>query len=313
MNDLERLKLLIRCGVATERHLEEAGPDLVRAAKTEDGAVQLSVTDSDAELVSEERRVLRFIWSTEVVNRQGDIVRSSGWDTSSFARNPIALYQHDSYAPLGTSPLFGVNAAAKNLWGDIAFAPAGTSPEIDARWKLAKAGVLRAVSVGFMPLTWEDPQGEDRKKLGLGRFGVVYTKQELLEISLVSIPANPEALRLSVKHAIDAGQIDDREADAFMRSTVETERDLFRRLSGLAAKRTSAPRPELPWERVTEQMEHLAAGQARLERAVAALGERVDAAAAAKVQCSEAGSGWDAGQLLDLIDRRAQRLKGQAL
>ena len=46
---------------------------------------------------------------------------------------------------------------------------------------------MRASSVGFIPKEWEDMDG----KGGVWR---KYTKQELLELSLVSVPANPEAL-----------------------------------------------------------------------------------------------------------------------
>jgi hypothetical protein len=48
-------------------------------------------------------------------------------------------------------------------------------------------GILRAVSVGFAPI--------ERKPLDDG--GVRFTKQELLETSLVSIPANPAAVQLA--------------------------------------------------------------------------------------------------------------------
>jgi phage head maturation protease len=49
---------------------------------------------------------------------------------------------------------------------------------------LAKSGVIKAVSVGFIPIV--------REPLRDGSFR--FTKWELLELSLVSVPANPNAL-----------------------------------------------------------------------------------------------------------------------
>jgi hypothetical protein len=52
------------------------------------------------------------------------------------------------------------------------------------------AGVLRAVSVGFHPSKYEPIEGS---KTG----GLRFTEQELVECSLVSVPANPNALALA--------------------------------------------------------------------------------------------------------------------
>ena len=57
---------------------------------------------------------------------------------------------------------------------------------------LYKGGFLNAVSVGFIPVRWENGSEEKgyRRK---------YLEQELLEVSAVSIPANPNALTLGLK------------------------------------------------------------------------------------------------------------------
>src|SRR5205823_2028683 len=60
---------------------------------------------------------------------------------------------------------------------------------------------LNAVSVGFIPLSWENGSQEAgyRRK---------YLEQELLEVSAVSIPANPNALSLGLKAgAIEKGDL----------------------------------------------------------------------------------------------------------
>jgi hypothetical protein len=66
-------------------------------------------------------------------------------------------------------------------------APKGTSPRHDEVRKLVDAKILRAISVGFMPIRSEP-------RLNSKNGGVRYLQMELTEASLVSVPANPSAL-----------------------------------------------------------------------------------------------------------------------
>lgn len=302
MKDLERLALLIRSGLVTDRAFKEAGEAAVIKAKTECGALMRA--HADEVVLSPESRTARFIWSTASVDRMGDVIEVAGWDTRDFSRNPIALYQHDHDLPLGRSPQHAKDVAAGKLWGEIAFAPAGADPFIDSRWKLVEAGILRATSVGFLPDDVHVPTKSERQELGMGDYGVIYRAQSLLEISLVTVPANPDALGASVKRCVDDGILSDKEADAFMAEHVATEREIFRRLNGLASRRSSAPRPELP--DLGPQIEQLSATVGRIEAAVKALGDRLSATAVADAR-GTAGAGYDAGELLQLIDRHTPR------
>jgi hypothetical protein len=69
----------------------------------------------------------------------------------------------------------------------IEFSEEGINPEADIYRKLYKTGFMNASSVGFQPKEWEDGDG---KKTPYRTF----KKQELLELSLVSVPANSDAL-----------------------------------------------------------------------------------------------------------------------
>jgi hypothetical protein len=42
-----------------------------------------------------------FILIDESVDRMGDVILSSSWDLSSFNRNPVALFSHNSEFPIG--------------------------------------------------------------------------------------------------------------------------------------------------------------------------------------------------------------------
>ena len=74
------------------------------------------------------------------------------------------------------------------LIGDIQFAPADTSEFADRVFRMVRGGFVQAVSVGFAPIEW-------RWAKEPGRLGAIdFIRQTLLEISVVTIPANKEAL-----------------------------------------------------------------------------------------------------------------------
>lgn len=132
---------------------------------------------------------LEFVLSDATVDRYGDIVEASGWDLRNFKRNPIALFGHSSSFPIGTWS--DIRVEGGKLLGKLNLAMRGTSQRLDEVISLVEQGILRAVSVGFRPAEWEpiDP----KKPYG----GQRYKRQELLETSLVSIPANPAALQVA--------------------------------------------------------------------------------------------------------------------
>ena len=130
---------------------------------------------------------LEFILSDATPDRHGDVIDPGGWDLSNFARNPICLFNHNANMPIGTWAGLRVEKGA--LRGYLTLAPEGTSSRIDEVRKLVAASVLRSVSVGFKPIASE-PRGQ-------GLPGIRFTKQELIETSLVSIPSNPAALAVA--------------------------------------------------------------------------------------------------------------------
>lgn len=134
-----------------------------------------------------------YILSDETVDRYGDVIMAGGWDLSNFKKNPIALFNHDSDEVIGTWE--NVRVEGKRLIGKLKLAAEGTSPTVDKVRRLVQQGILRAVSVGFNPTQYE-PLNEKADPFW-GPFR--YLKQELLETSVVSVPANPGAMQLSVR------------------------------------------------------------------------------------------------------------------
>jgi HK97 family phage prohead protease len=132
-----------------------------------------------------------YVLSDETPDRMGDIIESAGWELTEFKKNPIALFGHRSDFPVGRWRNVGINKDTKQLRGHLELAPKGASPRIDEIRALVEAGILRAVSVGFkpidsVPINAKDPWSGSR-----------YSKQELVECSLVAVPANPNALSVA--------------------------------------------------------------------------------------------------------------------
>lgn len=143
--------------------------------------------------VVEEDRTARFIASDATVDRYGDIVEPKGWDLANFRRNPIFLWMHSQYQPIGTVKKIGLEDGA--LIATVRFYDPGDSKIADDLWRLVKKKKLRAVSVGFTVKSADDYEyirdESDRVT------GIRYLRQELLELSLVSVPANPNALQVA--------------------------------------------------------------------------------------------------------------------
>jgi HK97 family phage major capsid protein/HK97 family phage prohead protease len=132
---------------------------------------------------------LEFVLSDATVDSYGDVIDPDGWDLKNFKKNPIALFGHSSGFPIGTWS--NVRVEGGKLLGKLSLAARGTSARLDELIALVEQGILRAVSVGFMPIKADpidpkEPYGPQR-----------YLRQELRECSLVSVPANPAALAVA--------------------------------------------------------------------------------------------------------------------
>lgn len=138
--------------------------------------------------VNEAERTLVGIASTEVIDRYGDIVKQDGWILDNFKKNPVMLWAHN-YHDLPIAKIIDVNVSGGKLTFKAQFPKPGLNELADKIFELFKDGVLNAFSVGFIPVEYEPNE----------HGGYTYTKQELLEISAVTVPANQEALAMALK------------------------------------------------------------------------------------------------------------------
>lgn len=128
---------------------------------------------------------IEFIASSNAVDREGESIDPMGWDLSNIGKNLPLLWSHDARElPIGK--VTEAHVEGNNLVAAVKFAH-----EVNAFAKevydLVKAGFLNAVSVGFIPKAY-DNEGN-------------MISQELLELSVVNVPANQEALRSNMYQA----------------------------------------------------------------------------------------------------------------
>ena len=155
---------------------------------------------SEIRKVDEESRTITFVASDDTKDSAGTVLNQDNWDLRRFNSNGVIGYQHKVYGGWDDTDnpdnVIGKGVAYiedKKLMVDITFEPADINPLADKIYKKIQFGSLRAVSVGFLPI--------GRGKFGEGEDSETYyfAGQELLEVSVVNIPANPNALKKGVE------------------------------------------------------------------------------------------------------------------
>jgi len=140
-------------------------------------------------------RQYEFTASTADMDRDGEVIDVEGWDLRNFKKNPVIMYAHAyNTLPIGKATHIGIKDG--KLKNTVEFPPEGTYEFADIVERLVNTGYLKTESVGFIPRKWEDGDGGEKTPRR------TYTKQELLEISIVPIPSNPNALMNAVKEGI---------------------------------------------------------------------------------------------------------------
>jgi HK97 family phage major capsid protein/HK97 family phage prohead protease len=142
--------------------------------------------------VEEDQRIIRGVATTPNPDRVGDIVEPLGVQF----KNPMPLlHQHDHDKPVGTVTFDkptkdGITFEARL---PIIEQAGPLRDRVETAWGEIKAGLVRAVSIGFRALEYSF----------LDEGGIRFNKSEVLELSLVSVPANADAVISTIK-SIDA-------------------------------------------------------------------------------------------------------------
>ena len=137
-----------------------------------------------------DRPVVSFIASTANADRYGDVINQRGWDLSKYRKNPVILLNHNANAlPIGRGE---VDVVDGELMVDVEFDM--DDPQAKEIARKTKAGFMNAVSVGFNPLDATPRNMLEKSHPAYGQSGQYFDRAELLEISIVTIPANGEAV-----------------------------------------------------------------------------------------------------------------------
>lgn len=146
--------------------------------------------------VQEEQRTLQGIASTPTPDRVQDVVNPMGMQQ----RGPVNLFlYHDHKMPVG---IVSFGKPTKNGIPFTAQIPnvieEGTVKErVNEAWHSVKYKLLQAVSIGFVPID----DGYEVLRSG----GLLYKTWEILELSMIGVPCNPEALISAFKACDPAG------------------------------------------------------------------------------------------------------------
>jgi HK97 family phage major capsid protein/HK97 family phage prohead protease len=138
--------------------------------------------------VQEDQRIIRGTATTPTPDRTLDVVEPLGVKFT----NPMPLlHQHDTSAPVGTVRF---DKPTKNGITFEARIPKIEEPgllkdRVDLAWAEVKAGLVSAVSIGFRPIemNWMDDGG------------IRYVESEVMELSLVTVPANADCTISMIK------------------------------------------------------------------------------------------------------------------
>lgn len=136
-------------------------------------------------------------WATTPDNdRVNDTINPLG---AKFSNPLVLLHQHDAGRPIGTVTFKKPTKSGIEFTAEIPVVeePGALKDRVDTAWGEVKAGLVRAVSIGFRSMrhAYKDDGGIDFQEI------------EIFELSTVSVPANSSALITSVGKSLDAGTL----------------------------------------------------------------------------------------------------------
>lgn len=146
-------------------------------------------------------RAFDFVFSTAAIDSYDEIIEQD-WLLERFLRNPVVLWNHNIAArgflsgppeaalPIGKAS--NVKIEANRLVGTITLVSEKANPIAERVYHGLVEGSLNATSVGFTPGNVRYEKRGDRELY-------VLSQNELHEISIVPVPANPEAVLRSAR------------------------------------------------------------------------------------------------------------------
>lgn len=162
---------------------------------------------SEVRIKEGSERVVTFVASDSSRDSHGTVLNQNGWKLDRYNSNGIVGYQHDVYGAIDNDPdkVIGKGRAYLEdgkLMVDIEFEPADLNPLADKIYRKVVFGSLKAVSVGFVPVG-RGKWGTGSESANGSNATYYFAGQELLEISVVNIPSNANALKKSIDEEME--------------------------------------------------------------------------------------------------------------
>lgn len=164
--------------------------------------------------VDEEKRTVEFVASDSSVDSYGTVLPVDKWDLKRYENNGIVGYMHDVYGDSWTKSADPDDVIGKGvafieddkLIVRITFEPKELNAKADKIFRKLQFGSLHAVSVGFRSTAkghmGDEERGEDPKVY-------YYGGMELLEVSVVNIPSNANALKRALEEERKGWDVDE--------------------------------------------------------------------------------------------------------
>lgn len=157
----------------------------------------------EMELAEGERSFVAKITS-QVIDRDKEVLLPQGMDASDFEKNPVVFFNHEHRGvPVGR--VVSLKRMPDHWLAKVVLAkrPAGHVGEWmpDTLLSLIQQGVVRGVSVGFEPVESRPPTKRDKELFG-EEVRRVYSKWKLMELSIAPLPANQDALIVAVSKGL---------------------------------------------------------------------------------------------------------------
>ena len=200
-----------------------------------------------ANSINEKDRTIEVVASKEVVDRQGDKVIINGISIDKFVKNPVVPFAHN-YSSLPVAKAVGIKFEGDELVMKLQFASKELHEFADTVFNMFKEGFLNAVSIGFIPLKSSFDETE-------GAF--VIEKSELLEVSVVPVPANQDALVRSFEAMKSVNIKAEEKSQEIMKETVKAKPDMAISVRDVDAVKEELEKAETIIAEADEEIESL--------------------------------------------------------
>ena len=134
-------------------------------------------------------RTFKVVASTEDSDRSWEIIKANGWDYTNFMKNPVIIANHVYKIENIVGKATSIYVKDNQLIIEWVFSESNPLGKLLA--DLYEEWMVKTVSVWFIPKS----RDESNKR--------IITNAELLELSFVAVPCNPNALSLDQKSLLE--------------------------------------------------------------------------------------------------------------